>query len=416
MNVFVSKKRLLLAGGMAVVCLLLLATHMDLFLVRGRISEPRLSIIMLLLFGGCYVQSARFELPKILNGLWIIAAFLALPYVMVYLIEYLAGQDAASLTSDIFWLNYFWCQVVYLLLFAVTNQYRCSIVFGSVICFVTGAVNYFVLLFRSSPFQLTDILSIGTAADVVGNYVISLNYDLLWTGSIAFFAICVACVAEFRQKRRHWYSFVGTLVLLAMLVVSVNQFYEEQTWTQHGLTMNFWNPLQSYEENGTALSLAMAGKYLRPEKPEHYSAKLAEDIMLAGIQTEQAVSDAEAVSAVAVASGKQDGQAEAAVTTGSALQEKPNIIAIMNESYSDLSILGDFKTSVPYMSFYQSLQKNTIRGNLSVSVLGGGTCNSEFEFLTGLSMAFLPVGRHGLSAIYQQRFRQLGHHFKGPRL
>lgn len=43
----------------------------------------------------------------------------------------------------------------------------------------------------------------------------------------------------------------------------------------------------------------------------------------------------------------------------------------MNESYADLSILGDFKTSIPYMSFYQSLIPDTIHGNLSVSVLGG---------------------------------------------
>ena len=81
-----------------------------------------------------------------------------------------------------------------------------------------------------------------------------------------------------------------------------------------------------------------------------------------------------------------------------ATPENPNIIAIMNESYADLSILGDFKTSIPYMSFYQSLIPDTIHGNLSVSVLGGGTCNSEFEFLTGLTTAFLPSG----VMVYQQ--------------
>lgn len=391
MKLIVSKKRLLFVGGMTVFCLLLLATHMELFFVRGHLSEDMLSVVMLLLLGGCYVQSARLELPKVLNGLWMIAAFLLLPYVMVYLVEHLAGQDASLLTSNIFWLNYFWCQVVYLLLFALTNQYRCSVVLGSVICFVVGAVNYFVLLFRSSPFQLSDILSIGTAADVAGNYVIALNYDLLWTGSVAFFAICVACVAEFRQKRRHWYHFVGSLVLLALLLFSVNQFYTDDTWNGNNLTMNFWNPLQSYEENGTVLSLAMEGKYLRPEKPEHYSAKAAEDIMLDHLSAEPAIAELEQKADKTKASEEPQTEIQLAATSTD-LPEKPNIIAIMNESYSDLSILGDFETSVPYMSFYQSLQENTIRGNLSVSVLGGGTCNSEFEFLTGLSMAFLPSG------------------------
>lgn len=391
MKLIVSKKRLLLVGCMTIFCLLLLITHMKLFLVRGHLSESMLSVVMLPLLGGCYVQSVRVELPKAFNGLWMIAAFLLLPYVMVYLVEYLAGQDAALLAPNIFWLNYFWCQLVYLLLFALTNRYRCSVVLGSVLCFVVGAVNYFVLLFRSSPFQLSDILSIGTAADVAGNYVIALNYDLLWTGSVAFLSICIACVAEFRQKRRHWYCFVGSFVLLAMLLFSANQFYTDDTWNKNNLTMNFWNPLQSYEENGTVLSLAMEGKYLRPEKPEHYSVKAAEDIMLANLSTEPTLAEFEREADKTKAS--EEPQMESSLTaTNTTLQEKPNIIAIMNESYSDLSILGDFETSVPYMSFYQSLQENTIRGNLSVSVLGGGTCNSEFEFLTGLSMAFLPSG------------------------
>ena len=39
-----------------------------------------------------------------------------------------------------------------------------------------------------------------------------------------------------------------------------------------------------------------------------------------------------------------------------------------------------------------ALTENTIKGNLHVSVKGGNTANSEFEFLFGHSMAFLPEG------------------------
>lgn len=384
MKLIVSKKRVLTTAVLSVGCLLLLLTNADLFMKGRHFSEDMLSLVALLLLGGCYVQSVRVELPKYLNGLWMIAALLILPYGMVYMVEYLAGQDAAQLSPNLFWLNYFWCQTVYLLLLALTNHYRLSVAAGSAFCLIVGLVNHFVLLFRSSPLQLTDVMSIGTAADVAGNYVIELNYDLLLAGSAVFCAVCVACVAGFQQKRRHWYSLVGTAVLLAVLAISVNQFYGDDTWQQNGLTVNFWNPLQSYEENGTVLSLAMTGKYLRPEKPEHYSAKAAEEIMLSNIAAEPTA--AKRTTAKSQQTDKTVG------TVKDSMPEKPNIIAIMNESYADLSILGPFKTSVPYMSFYQSLQKNTIRGNLSVSVLGGGTCNSEFEFLTGLTTAFLPAG------------------------
>ena len=79
----------------------------------------------------------------------------------------------------------------------------------------------------------------------------------------------------------------------------------------------------------------------------------------------------------------------------------PNIIVVMNEAFSDLSVLGDFTTNEDYMPFLHKLQKgyeNTITGNLTVSVCGGNTANSEFEFLTGHTMDFFPVG----SIPYQQ--------------
>jgi phosphoglycerol transferase MdoB-like AlkP superfamily enzyme len=63
---------------------------------------------------------------------------------------------------------------------------------------------------------------------------------------------------------------------------------------------------------------------------------------------------------------------------------------VMNESFSDLSVLGNFTTNQPYLSFFNSLTKNTIRGYANSSVYGGYTANSEFEFLTGCTKAFLP--------------------------
>ena len=61
-------------------------------------------------------------------------------------------------------------------------------------------------------------------------------------------------------------------------------------------------------------------------------------------------------------------------------EEMPNIIAIMNESFSDLNVVGDLQTSEDYMPFIRSMTKNTIKGQLLVSPFGGYTCNTEFEF------------------------------------
>ena len=82
-------------------------------------------------------------------------------------------------------------------------------------------------------------------------------------------------------------------------------------------------------------------------------------------------------------------------------EEKPTVIVIMSESYADLSVVGDFSTNQELTPFYDSLTENTIKGYALSSVFGAKTPNSEWEFMTGNSMAFLPGG----SVVYQQYIR-----------
>lgn len=71
---------------------------------------------------------------------------------------------------------------------------------------------------------------------------------------------------------------------------------------------------------------------------------------------------------------------------GNVSTEAPHIILIMNESFADLGVLGNIVLTEDNLSFFHSLQENTIRGYVNASVLGGGTANSEFEVFTGGSI------------------------------
>ena len=71
---------------------------------------------------------------------------------------------------------------------------------------------------------------------------------------------------------------------------------------------------------------------------------------------------------------------------------------IMSESFADLSVIGDIKTNVVLTPFMNSLSENTMKGYALSSVFGAKTPNSEWEYLTGNTMAFLPAG----SVVYQQ--------------
>ncbi|MFR6185109.1 MAG: sulfatase-like hydrolase/transferase [Lawsonibacter sp.] len=77
--------------------------------------------------------------------------------------------------------------------------------------------------------------------------------------------------------------------------------------------------------------------------------------------------------------------------------EHPNIVAIMNESWADFEEFGNLSLSESVTDTFRTLD-NGVWGHAYTSVFGAGTSASEFEFLTGNSMAFLPSG----SIPYQQ--------------
>ena len=394
----ISKKKLVLIGLLWLIGLALLVSNVFQYDMQNYAEADAFGTIVMLMIAGLMLATVSIlgvlELPRFLNKLWVIAGFLAMPYIMVYVIQAMSGTPAEELPANIFALNYFWCLVVYVLLFVGNNHYRATMVLGTVITFVVGAVNYFVMDFRGTPFQITDILSIGTAADVAGNYDIVITPLLFWLGAIAFFAVCVGHFYQCRVLCMNPITFAGSALILVACLWAIGNFYSTDNWSKNHLAVNFWNPTAGYEQNGTVLSLAMSGKYLKAEKPDNYSAALAESIVLNGSGGNDKItgnwSNGTTSSQVKylLNARKNNG------TKTSVAEEpvRPNIIAIMNESYADLGMLGELEPRIPYMAFYNSLKDNTIRGNLTVSVLGGGTCNTEFEFLTGLSMAFLPSG------------------------
>ena len=79
-------------------------------------------------------------------------------------------------------------------------------------------------------------------------------------------------------------------------------------------------------------------------------------------------------------------------------KKQPNVIVVMNETFSDVhniaKYLGhDMPVSAPVTPFLDSLSNtsdNIIKGHSIVSVYGGNTANSELEFLSGLSIQFIP--------------------------
>lgn len=69
---------------------------------------------------------------------------------------------------------------------------------------------------------------------------------------------------------------------------------------------------------------------------------------------------------------------------------RPNIIAIMSESFWDITSLENVTYAEDPLPVYRELTASTMHGDLLSHVFGGNTVISEFEFLTGFHAAFFP--------------------------
>ena len=316
---------------------------------------------------------------SILWGLRNIPLMIIIPIINYYLLDLYIHNPFEDTKIKIQFLNIWLFELLMLLFFFLFGSLRASLRLQTIFFMLAGLANYYVLEFRSAPIMPWDIFSIGTAASVADNfeYTIEKNTILVLLGFIAVFATTWIPNFSFKktlgQFKYRWYVRCGGLLISALLLSSfTHMMHEDSTVGKYGLYDKLFTPTVMSKRDGVALAFLMELEYLSIDKPEGYDADDTE-ALLASYDT--AVTDTTEV--------------------------KPNIIVIMNEAFSDLSILGDFETNEDYMPFIRSLMsgaENTVSGSLNVSVLGGNTANTEFEFLTGNTMAFLPQG----SVAYQQ--------------
>ncbi len=252
----------------------------------------------------------------------------------------------------------------------------------SFVAFGFGVAEYFVITFKSMPIQPGDLTALSTAAAVAGTgYTYTLSLFCLF--SLGFCAISMllcqfaAQIAPARQpgdKRRILVNLlVGVLCLggITAHVMFIDYYHTLQ------IQIYTWRPLESYYRQGFIPSFISGAQTINPPKPSNYSVSGAKKTIK---KYAAAYDKAESTDTSRQAAAQQFDS------------EKPTVIAIMNETFSDLSIYQNLHADYDGPQYFKSLSDCLSRGKLYVSAYGGGTANTEFEFLTGNSMSNLGSG------------------------
>lgn len=241
------------------------------------------------------------------------------------LVETLCMNDFQTITGIHVIENLCLYSILFLMLWTVFRRIRIAAITELVLSMLVGVVNYFTISFRGNPVSFGDLLVAKTALSVAGGfkYTVSLSFViaiLIGIGFIALFAFMKEPDRQLNKKSYFIQAGITYAVVIGLLIVS-----GKTGFLYSRIDAITWNPKQQAAMNGYLLSFVADTSQNIVEQPAEYDTVAMETELQ---ETTESIIAYEGEAGV-----------------------YPNIIVIMNESLSDLSVLGELETDQEYMPY-----------------------------------------------------------------
>lgn len=284
--------------------------------------------------------------------------FLLGPWAAFWMVEILNQNDVFSdLQAWQVLMNLVWYYILFLVCRLVLGRRRRAAALAICLSFLIGLVNHYVLRFRGRILFPADVASWKTAANVADAFDFSIDVYMEQAAVLLVAYLFLVWMCQPQPKRDRLPLPVGIVAWVFCIGYSFAFFFTGMLpalgiYTQQWVT----------QANGFLLNFTVALRYSSVDKPDDYS----HDLVLKLMDKYPSVE------------GDPD------------RTEPINIIVVMNESFSDLTIFDKLEVSQDPTPFLHSLSENTIKGWMYSPVTGGGTASVEFEYLTGFATIFQP--------------------------
>lgn len=355
---------------------------------------------MVLLYGGMllvhYVY-ARFIYPHRIIAFRI--RYLSLPVIVSVLMmgqQLMLCGSPDLLTWKTFALNILLLLALLIVVMLLIGNMNIAVSVCLVLNMCWTLVHYYVYRCRGTVFVPIDIAGAGTAAQVASNYMFTIDRQIwaLLALTFVFSAVILYCpnivvwnvkLHTGENKKNFLCSCICILVICAGLYAGFRSDFIDN----FELPFDSYDQASTYNHSGLTLGFIMFAKEAMLDKPDGYSEEVVEEV----------------AARYGTRSDTDAGQNE---KDDSASSCTPDIIVIMNESWADIADIGSFESNTDYMPFYHAMENgeisNTTTGRVLVSTYGGGTCNSEYEFLTGNSLELSPQMQPFVTEINSDRY------------
>lgn len=323
---------------------------------------------------------------RIAGWIWFAASPFAIYFSLLYL-------NAEKFKIEFFELNrialFFTFWFLYLLVSGVLlifGSLRTAVIIPAVAIAILGIANCFVISFRGMALSGGDLFSINTAMTVVSSY----EYKLDWFMFMELFLTVGICIISCKLRGFRVFHWKVRVLLLCAWCVLAGAYYHICCQTsyleEHDIRSGGFSHQLRYKQYDMLFTTLCTCFYMVADKPDGYSVERVEALAeeyITGTDME-----------------KQE-------------TKMPHLVVIMNESFADYSDIGEgIDFSEDCMPFIHGLTKNTIKGTAYASIFGANTPNSEYEFLTGNTMGFLPESSVGFNVFVRGNMPSLASQLK----
>ncbi len=216
-----------------------------------------------------------------------------------------------------------------------------------------GVTNCIILTYRNTPLAAVDFSIVKSALDIMNSYVKPIQIVSICS-MIAVAIVVIVLVLKYAPRvlpniaSASVYMVVSVIICFVAMASSYSIYSDPEC---------FANLPEAYKNYGFAYSFSCSAVNRGVDKPEDYSEESVKNI-IDKIDTKKANKP----------------------------KVMPNMVFVQLESFFDVKYMKDLEYNMDPIPVYTKLKEENSSGFLRIPGLGGGTCNAEFEVLTGMSV------------------------------
>ena len=227
------------------------------------------------------------------------------PLTSFYMMQFVFGSMPWDHSLGVTLANYICIGAAFFLLTALTNRLLLCSLIVHLACIAWGVANYFVNLYRGLPILPWDFTALRTAVAVADSYDLYVTWEMAAALSILLgFAVLIHRSIRSGGRVRLWQSLPARLACLLMALLCFTPILNTSTLGRFGVSTDVWDQAGSYRTSGVLTAFLRNFQFMEVEEPSNTSPDYIQELM------ETVSVDPEPLTTV----------------------ERPNIIAIMNES------------------------------------------------------------------------------------